>query len=114
MAVDELAGRLAVVVEPWVGHRCLQPLDSRLTLGDAGLQIRDALLQCFGRPLLFLALGLDSLALVAAGFGRLRGSGLRAPGFGRLWGFGLRTAGNGLRAMGCGLPGYDLRFARRP
>src|SRR5688572_7026755 len=95
MAVDEFAGRLAVVVEAGRGHRRLQFLDARLTLGDAGLEVRDPLLKRFGRPLLFLALGLDALAVVAAGFGRLRDFGLRATGCGRLWGFGLRATGCG-------------------
>src|SRR5688572_10831961 len=62
--VDQLLRRIAIVIEAGRGHRFLQLLDARLALGDADLEIGDALLQCFGRTLLFLALSLDALPVL--------------------------------------------------
>src|SRR5688572_31900654 len=70
--VDRLLRRITVVIEAGRGHRCLQLLDARLALGNADLEIGDALLQRFGRALLFLALRFDALPVLAIGLWTLR------------------------------------------
>src|SRR5687767_56236 len=81
--VDQLLRRIAVVIEAGRGHRRLELLDARLALGNAGLEIGDALLQGFGRALLFLSLRFEPLAVLPIVLWtlRLRARGLRLGGW---------------------------------
>src|SRR5262245_20988558 len=83
MAVDHRLGGLVVLVEPGAGHRGLELLDLRLALGDAALEIGDALAQAVELALFLLALGVFTFSRLSIQ------TGIRDSGFGirgrRLW-----------------------------